>query len=266
MPTVIDELIVKLSMDPSGFDEGERRLAASLKRVESAAQRSGNSVAQSASHGVTDFFRTIQAPQAGLRRMFEQFANATEQPNRSLRVLEDQGKRTGESVESGALAGARGLRVMGAAGLGLFAAYEGLSKVISSANEGAAKLFSTGIGAAAANLPIQEYTALGIAFNTAKNGNVPAAQTQATLSAWHKAAIAAHHGGALGAAAQAELDELTSAAGTYQLPGLNFYQPDASEQNLLNLAQDLHRMPTQDAAMTAGQAMGLTPEQAFWLL
>jgi hypothetical protein len=254
MATIIDELVVQLSLDPSEFSDGERRLADSLKRLESTASRGGQRVQESVGQGAVQFFRTLEAPFSQLRKHFENLATYTDAPRQQLRTLEDQGRRTGESVEGGALAGARGLRVLGAAGLGVFAAYEALSKTISSANEGASRLFSQNIGAAAANLPIAEYSALAIAFQRGP-GAVPQEQTQGTLSAWHQAGIAVGHGDTSGA------DQLQLAASRYLLPGLNFYDPNATEQNLLNLAADLHNMP-RDQAISAGEALGLTREQA----
>ena len=117
MATVIDELVTKLSLDTSEFDEGERRLANSLKRLESSAQSGGRRVQESVGQGTVQFFRMIESPFGQLRKQFENLAQYTDAPRQQLRTLEDQGRRTGESVEGGALAGARGLRVLGAAGL-----------------------------------------------------------------------------------------------------------------------------------------------------
>ncbi len=163
MPTVIDSLVVSLSLDARGFSEAQERAIDRLRKLELEAKKTGGNVEKSGL-SVLSFFRAVEQPFASLRQHFERLAVATA-PSRStgtqrnLALLAQQGRRTGEDVRQGALAGAAGLRVLGIAGVAAFTAVTALSKVMSGASENAGAVFRTGIGAAAANVPVQAFSA-----------------------------------------------------------------------------------------------------------
>lgn len=97
----------------------------------------------------------------------------------NLTQLAAQGQRTGAGIQAGALAGASGLRVLGIAGLGAFAAVTALDKVMRTTGENANRVFSAGVGAAAAGTPIARFTQISQALNKAEV--VPEADTQSFL-------------------------------------------------------------------------------------
>lgn len=258
MPTVIDELIVKLGLDPTDFNQEEAKLAESLRRMEDRAARGARQVQDTVGASTVQFFRTIRSPIAGLERMFEDWARTTEKGGQrtsqtltaaqrnfnavtkaaqesgtNLAQVEDQGRRMGEGVEGGALAGARGLRVLGAAGLGVFAAYEALSKTLAAATDGAQRLFGTGIGAASAGMPIQEFTAISQAL--LRGGNVPLAQTQATLGELKAAQVGYSQAGPAGDAARARLIALNTGLVGLGITGVDVWR-DSPEQIMNKLS------------------------------
>ncbi len=191
MPTIIDSLIVTLRLDPSNFTEGQRRAAENLRQLEAAAQRTGERVEQSG-HGVVSFFRTLESPISGLRQKFETLALSTVRPQRNLADLASQGRRTGASIEAGATTGAAGLRVLGIAGLGAFAAITALDKAMSAASDSAKNVFGAAVGAAAAGVPIGQFTSISQAL--LNRGNVPEAETQGLLGQLRSAQVQASIG------------------------------------------------------------------------
>lgn len=113
MPTIIDSLIVQLSLDPKGFDQGQKNSAEALRNLEGHA-------------------RGIQ---------------------QTLNNLSSQSRRTGSNIAAGAAVGATGLKNLATAGLEAFAALktvEGLiGSIANSSNRGAAVSragWATGLG------------------------------------------------------------------------------------------------------------------------
>jgi hypothetical protein len=263
LPTVIDELIVKLGLDPTDFNTEEAKLAQSLRRMEEGARRGSQRLNDEVGRDTVQFFRSLNTPVAGLRRLFEELVTTVEAPKRQLQQLEDQGRRTGESVEGGALAGARGLRVLGAAGLGVFAAYEALSKTISAANSGAERLFGTGIGASSAGLGIGQFTAISQAL--LRGGNVPLVQSQATLGELRGAQVGYGQAGPGGDAARARLIALNTGLVGLGITGVDVWH-DTPEQILGKLSAAFAGMPeSQFNPGNISQQTGIPVEEVYGL-
>lgn len=282
MSTVIDELIVKLGLDPTDFTNEEAKLAESLRKMEERASRAGKRINDDTGRAMLGIFRLLRSPISGLRQEFEKIVSAPvpvytgltvaqrnynamikslKEAGMPLKDIEEQGKRAGESVEGGALAGARGLRVLGAAGLGLFAAYEGLSKVIENANAGAQRLFATGIGAAAAGMNIQEFTAISQALNV--RGNVPVEQTQQTLGELKAAQVGYTQPGPAGDAARARLISLNYGLAALGITDVNAWSTPPEEMTN-RLSADFARMPADKFnPLNISQQLGLTPEEVY---
>lgn len=233
-------MIVRLGLDPTDFTTEEGRLAESLRRMEGSAQRGARNIQESVGAGTVQFFRMLESPISSLRRHFEDLAQTIDQPQQRLRQLEDQGRRTGEGVEGGALAGARGLRVLGAAGLGVFAAYELLSKSIASASSGAARLFGAGIGAASAGTSFNEFSAISQALY--RVGNVPREQTEATLRGLGSAQAGYGQAGPGGDAARAQLVTLNTGLAALGITGVDVWR-DRPEQIMEKISAALARVP-----------------------
>ena len=84
MPTVIDSLIVSLSLDPSQFNDGQKAAVSSLKKIEETAGKSNQAVAKSTSD-VGDAFEAVTrkalgflAVVAGGRGLQELFMNSVQ--------------------------------------------------------------------------------------------------------------------------------------------------------------------------------------------
>jgi len=132
---------------------------------------------------ILQVFQAIQNPVAALYRAFQTLATTTAKSSPlqiNLNQLAAQGKRAGEGVQNGALAGAAGLRVLGVAGLGAFAAVTVLNKAMTAVNENAGKVFKTGVGAASAGMQINRFS--GIAQALKHIGNVPTTETESWLA------------------------------------------------------------------------------------
>lgn len=244
MPTVIDSLIVTLGIDPSGFTEGQRQMAQNLRQMEDLANRSVQRIERSGS-GIVTFFRSIDHPIASIRQHFEQLATVTATPQQNLINLAQQGRRTGQEVEAGALQGAVGLRALGVAGLTAVAAFVALDKVRSSATDTARNLFGASVGAAGAGVPIQEYTAISQAL--LHGGNVPETETQGWLSQIRSAQVQAQHGDPAQAAALAvNLAKIGVNANAFT---------DSPEQIMLAVAERFHSVSA-DVAIGLGDMVG----------
>lgn len=250
MPTIIDELVLKFSLDPRGFDEGQRKVLDRVGKLEDGAKRAGQQVEKSGA-GVVTFFRSIEHPIASLRLHFERLATSAIAPQRRLADLASQARRTGTSVEAGALSGAAGLRVLGAAGLAAFAALKGINELMSGASQNASRVFGAGLGAAGAGTPIGRYTAISQALNV--SGNVPEADTQAWLTAFTQARERAAQGDY--GAAIALNRQLTIA-------GINAdVWTSTPEQAIVAAARRFGQVPS-ETARASGDLLGMSPALA----
>lgn len=180
MATVIDSLIVELNLDPKKFNDEQQKAVAGLRRFETQAGRAAQGVERNAGASAISFLRSMESPFASLRQKFETLATTTVRPQRNLADLGAQGRRTGASIEAGALAGASGLRVLGIAGAVAMTSIVLLDKSMRAAEERANKVFGAGTRAAGAGIPIQHFTA--ISESLYRNQAVPREQTEAWLS------------------------------------------------------------------------------------
>lgn len=170
---------MQLGLDPRGFTEGQQQAVESLRQVERAAERTGAHVDE-VGVGVLEFIRLIENPARGIVRHLERIAEPARGAQRSLAGVAAQARRTGTAGEAGTLAMASGVRALAIAGLVATAVFAGLGKVIESALGSARQTFAVGIGAAAAGLPVNEFSAISQALFT--HGNVPQEQTQDWLA------------------------------------------------------------------------------------
>ena len=180
MPTIIvNFLIVELGLDPSEFDEAQKKAIKSLRRLENQARRSGQKVDDLGSK-ILAFFRFIENPARGIRQLLERLAAPAQAAKRSLGEVGSQARRTGKEGEAGALSVTSGVRALAIAGLGAIAVYKVLDKTLESVFNSTRKTFNVGVGAAAAGLPVQEFSAISQALFT--HGNVPEQETQDWLA------------------------------------------------------------------------------------
>jgi transglycosylase-like protein with SLT domain len=305
LPTLIDALIVELSLDSSKFTAGQQRATEQLRRFEQAATKSSANVEKSGV-GLIAFFRALENPIGALRHHFEQLITSsgrvsqhigqTQQrivqqqgpltnyfasigsaiaslnktiaagvsgPHTNLAALAAQGRRTGSSLQSGALAGAAGYRVLGLAvgGVGLAAvvATAAIDKMMTAAQKNAQGIFGTGTRAGAAGLPIGAVSTIAQAMFA--GGNVPQEQTEAWLAEfgqWQsKLGTIAGDSSRIG---------LLSAALGPAGRGVRWSGPGAitGEQLLLKLAEVLPGQ-TEQRAITSGGFAGLSPEASLEL-
>lgn len=258
MPTIIDELVVRLGLDPSQFREGETQMVESLRRLESAAQRGGRQLTETTGRGVSQFFRTIESPIAGLRHYFEGMVVQTVVARQGLRAVGEQGEKTGAQVAGGLSRAAVATRALGVAGLAAFAAYEALNKTLSAAGNIAGQVFTTGLGAGAAGMGITEFAAVGQALFA--HGNVPQQETQGWLAQYEEMQGQAARGIGPGAGYIQQLNTTLHQEG---IGDINPYR-DTPEEMATKLARDLAGMP-ETRAYSAGAALGLSRQMTHAL-
>lgn len=247
MPTLLDSFIIELKLDATQFTDSQRKAAEALEQVESRATRAAGGVEKTGA-GVVTFFRGIEAPLAALRRQFESLATPAQRSQRNLSELAAQGRRTGDSVEAGALDGAAGLRVLGVAGLTAFATITALDKVMRSAGESARNVFGVGVGAATAGVAIQQFSAISQAL--LHLGNVPEAESQGWMAQYRNAQEQAKLGHPEAAIA---MNTRLAQMGITDVDVLT----TAPEEALLRIAKRFHEVSTAEAS-AYGDLIGLS--------
>jgi hypothetical protein len=249
VPTVIDSLVLVLGLDTSSLGDDQRKALQAVQDMEDQLKRVQERSKRESDTGIVSFFRAIENPLGALRRQFEHLATTSIQPKRDLQELGETAEQTGEKVESSALKGAAGLRIMGAAGLGAFAAFEVLKKGMEYLNETADRVIATGTGAAAAGLPVNQFGAISQALN--RYGFVPQEQTQAWLANYNEMVNQARRG------IEPGVNWITQFQSQLHQWGIDdiarFETPD---QMIYKLAADLNRLP-EDKAYSVGKSIGL---------
>ena len=132
---------------------------------------------------VVAFIEGLSNPLQLARRHLEAIVAPARNVQSNLSQTAGQAARTGATVEAGALAGAAGLRVMASAALIGLAAVVALGKAWEGFKDTAASSQAAGVGAAAAGMPVERYTAVAQALFQG-SGNVPQEETQAWLSSF----------------------------------------------------------------------------------
>lgn len=181
--TVIDSLIVELGLDPSNFDEGQRRAEGKLRDLERNAARSVRGVGRQVDDTGRQFIAIVEAighPVAAIEGALRHIVLSATPTRQTVRELGEQGHRTGAQVEAGALAGAAGFRVMAGAVLLAGAAVGALGAGIKAVGDEAQRVWGVRVGAAAAGMPVQEFSAVSQALRVA--GNVPQSETQGWMA------------------------------------------------------------------------------------
>jgi hypothetical protein len=261
LPTVIDELVTHLTLDPSQFTEGEAKMVESLRRMEAAAERGGRQLTETTGRSTVQFFRSIESPIASLRHYFEGMVVQSAASQESLRQVGEQGQKTGEQVSRGLGTAALAARALGVAGLAAYAAYETLHKTLQAVSGVAGNVFTTGIGAGAAGMGITEFGAISQALFTR---NVPQAETQTWLAQYALTQTQAAQGIPEGVQAQRDLyTKLAMVQGLIGDTGID-PQKDTPEQMAIKLARAL-ASATEQNAQSAGQTLGLTPTMVHGL-
>ena len=182
MPTVIDELVVSLRLDPKGFTEGQRDAITALRGFEGRVQRTTQVVGEGAAN-LRGLFDSITHPVAALKSALQDVAQGSKKTHEenvtALKGLDSQARRTGDAVRAGGMAGAEGFRNLAIAGLAAFAALESVKKVMDDVTKTDAKLGALGRAAFATNLAPQQLGALeNVLFERAQ---VPKETTASTL-------------------------------------------------------------------------------------
>ncbi len=237
-----------LSLDPTKFTEGQKRAVASLQQTARQLQTQAQGMQRSGT-SIVSVFEGIQHPIAALHRTFQQLTVATSRSAPLQKNLSDiavQGRRSGAGIQSGALAGASGLRILGVAGLGAFAAITALNKAMQGATENAGTTFAAGVRGAAAGMNIRGFTAISQALF--QRANVPQEETQnwlAEITQWQQRLRLTGQG------AERMVPLAQTGAG---IAGLT----DTPEQMLRKFATTFHGLSEQEAIARGGLA-GLSP-------
>lgn len=141
MPTTVDSLVVTLGLDPSAFNEGQKKALESLRRFEEQAKNSVRKSQQNSEFNVRFFFAALQHPLQAAQQALMDFAtkssastnrisDAAKQSQKGMKDVADQSKRTGDAVEEGAATGAAAVRGLAAAGLLALGAFKGIQNVL----------------------------------------------------------------------------------------------------------------------------------------
>jgi hypothetical protein len=123
-----------------------------------------------------DVLRFLERPTQTIKSHLESIVVPAQTAHRNLGQVATQAQRTGASVEAGALAGSAALRVMAGAALIGLSAVLALGKAWDGIKATARETFGVGVGAAAAGMPVREFSAVSQALYT--HGNVPQEETQ----------------------------------------------------------------------------------------
>lgn len=251
MPTIVDELVLRFSLDPKGFDEGQRKVVDKIDKLQDHAKKAGSQVEKAGSN-VVGFFRGLEHPVAALRTHLEGLTTAAARPQRQLVELGAQARRTGTSVEAGALNGAAGLRVLGAAGLAAFAAFKGLNMLMTGADKNARGIFGTSLGAAGAGTSVSQFSAVYRALSSKQA--VPEADTQSFLYNWQQAQEQYQQGN------YAPIVALQSALQLAHIDANPF--SDTGQQGLIAAARRFQQVP-RSTAVASGHNIGMTDALAL---
>jgi hypothetical protein len=254
MPTIIDNLIVSLSLDPSRFTSGQKEAADALRKLEDSSERAATNVGRQTQSVATNFFRALDQPFQTLKKHFEELAGISAPGSalrRSMGATATAGRSIGVEVAEGAAAGTIALRAMGIAGLAAMAgvtALFGAVKAVTDINKG---IFSAGVGAGVAGMPIREFTAVSQALF--KGQNVPEADTQGWLASMRQFQENARVG---------DLDPArVLALGRAGYRGSLLASP---EEMLRQMAMIFAGMP-EETAEQRGMALGMTPTMVHGL-
>jgi hypothetical protein len=170
MPTVLDELVVAVRLDPSQFTEGQRKTLAEFDKLKAAAQSSTQQIGATTATTLHEHLGAIH--------------NELKDVNLGLLSLGANSRRTGQSIRASGLSGAEGLTSLATAGLAAYAALKSVQETISAIGGAAGQGAQTARAAQFTNLPVQWLSAFEqYAFSA---GNVPFATTEGTLNAFEQ--------------------------------------------------------------------------------
>lgn len=133
MPTIIDSLVLELSLDPTKLTQGQQRAVASLRQLQNQAATSGKAVGSEVEKGLAALYINID----------KHFRQA----NTSLTTIASQGMRTGASISAGAKEGAAGLSALTTSALAAYGALKGLQalyKSVTASSAAGAQIGRTG--------------------------------------------------------------------------------------------------------------------------
>jgi hypothetical protein len=276
MPTLIDELVVSLALDARKFKEGTaqaevatreigRRTEAGLGAVRLSAEKYADSITT-----VLDGLARgpVQALYVALTRLVipalknaaaasvaataggatsaTRTAAAAAVAGRAVANTGAQATRTGAAVAAGARAGTLGFEALAVAAVGAGVAIYAVDKALKTAYESATKTYGASLGAAAAGLPVETFSAIQNALAPA-----PPEEVGAALEAQQQF---------LNQLSQGHPDQARIQALALAAPGVRF---DVSSQELLHqLAINFKKLADQgrlDLAITQGANLGISP-------
>lgn len=177
---MIDSLIVELSLDPKGFSEGQQKTTQALRNLETSAGRSAKVVEDDFSRMVFAVTAMMERPTATIISGLHRIVRPAREAHQAVTNVGEKGRQAGQTIEAGALGGAVAMRALAGSALIAYAAVALLDKGMKAAIDSAQKVFGTGVGAAAAGMPIGEFSAISQALLVA--GNAPEAETQGWLA------------------------------------------------------------------------------------
>ena len=119
MPTVIDQLIITLGLDPTAFTEGQRETAQTLLQLQRQASRTSQDISDNLSAGINRLFSAVHNPLQFITQHFQSISIEAQQ--------------SGSAVAHAAGVGAGGIAALSAAGLAAIGVFKALHGVVEAA-------------------------------------------------------------------------------------------------------------------------------------
>lgn len=255
MPTLIDELVVSLALDPKQFTDEQRKALDGLRKFQNSWEEGRKKIDQGSS---------------SFRKFYEALENPLGTVKKGLMDLADQSVKTGTSVGKAGEAGATGMGAIARGALLAYAAVKSVQYVMNELRETAKATEQLGFASQWAGTPVEWMSRLAIATNI--QTGLPTAATDSWLVNLRQA-IAGYT-----TPESPGLGKITGMLEPLQRLGINFLRPEQyraagmsrdsivesiTQQVSDTLARvvggDPRRIPN---AVRVGQDLGLPPELA----
>jgi soluble lytic murein transglycosylase-like protein len=278
LPTIIDQLVIELGIDPKGLEEGQRRTVRILHEITTQANRTGKSLEDNfgkSIKGVTDVLDNMHRPLGLLRGLLEglvftsaatgrqlgqvgqqgqqagqQISQGSQQASEQLSKLTAESRRSGEAITAVAAEGALGFRGMAAAALIALVAVTAVSKAFEALHNISQKTMQTGVAAARAGMTPERLSQVSQAFRVQGYG-----ANEAEIQGWAAGIVQEQ---------QQTLQFGTPGPRTAALGILGINPFDTPDEMYRKLAARFSGMTTQQATAAAA-GIGMSPEMALSL-
>lgn len=175
MSTVVDELIISLGLDPTKFDQGQRKALGSLRDFQQKAEKTTSDISDRTGAKMALFFRALNNPLQAVHEHLFKLATTSE--------------RTAQSVSGVTSVATTGMRGLAAAALLAFGAFKGIQAVMRGMDR--SMQWAQGVGWAQSWFGVPEKLSSTLATAAFEQTGAPREQTvnwlsgmAATLGAW----------------------------------------------------------------------------------